>query len=335
MRLLTVVILFVVLLAAQAQAWSDAGHKIIASIAFRQLTPAQQMRIVELLSHHPRYALDFEQKMPPEVAAESTELQAEWAFQQAAVWPDLARGFPEAEKERFHRGTWHYFNRPLFLTDRDQDRLQNTITVNLELDPPQPLTEDLNVVQAIRLARRVACDSAADKSERALMLVWIFHTVGDIHQPLHSTAMFAEGLFPEGDRGGNLIRTGQRSNLHSVWDGLPGGRVKATEARNRALTLMSAPDHRAAGHAAAGNLSEVEWVAESHAACRDVVYATEVLGWLRQLPRDGRTGLPSLSLSESYLKSAGAVAEERVVSAGYRLGAVLKQVADADLRHGT
>ncbi len=335
MRRLTVAIVFVLLLAAQAQAWSDAGHKIIASIAFRQLTPAQQSRIVELLTHHPRYAPDFQRMLPPDVAAESTELQAEWTFQQAAIWPDLARGLPEAEKEKFHHGTWHYINRPVFLTDRDQNRLQKTIKVNLQSDPPQPLTEDLNVVQAIRLARRVACDSAADKSERALMLTWIFHTVGDIHQPLHSTAMFAEGLFPEGDRGGNLIRTGQRSNLHSVWDGLPGGRVKVAEARNRALTLMAAPDNRAAGVAACGNLNEVDWVAESHAACRDVVYAPEVLAWLRQLPRDGGTGLPSLSLSEGYLRSAGAVAEERVVSAGYRLGAVLKQVANANLPPGT
>ncbi|WLD12072.1 S1/P1 nuclease [Planctellipticum variicoloris] len=330
MRRPTLALLFVLFLAAHAQAWSDAGHKIIASIAFRQLTPAQRERIVALLKHHPRYAQDFEGAVPAEVRSGAAELKDEWAFQQAAIWPDLVRGFPEAEKEKFHRGTWHYINRPLFLTDRDRERLQGSIAINLTLDPTQSAVQDLNVVQAIRLARRLAGDPAADKSERALMLTWIFHTVGDVHQPLHSTAMFAEGLFPEGDRGGNLIRTGQRSNLHSVWDGLPGGRMAVTEARNRALGLIAKPDRRSLGEAAGRQLDEVEWVAESHAACRDAVYCAEVLAFLRQLPRDGRRELPSLALSESYLKSAGAVAETRIVSAGYRLGTVLAQVADGD-----
>jgi len=33
------------------------------------------------------------------------------------------------------------------------------------------------------------------------MLTWLFHLIGDIHQPLHSTALFSTKLFPEGDRG--------------------------------------------------------------------------------------------------------------------------------------
>src|SRR5262249_20568397 len=60
--------------------------------------------------------------------------------------------------------------------------------------------------------------------EKAVYLTWLFHLVGDIHQPLHCTAVFGE-RFPDGDRGGNLARirvTSGPINLHSFWDGLLG-----------------------------------------------------------------------------------------------------------------
>jgi hypothetical protein len=41
----------------------------------------------------------------------------------------------------------------------------------------------------------------------------------------------------------------------------------------------------------------------------------------------GETEAPPIRLSETYLKAAGAVAETRVVQSGYRLGAVLKEIA--------
>lgn len=64
--------------------------------------------------------------------------------------------------------------------------------------------------------------------ERALHLSWVFHQVGDIHQPLHAVARFSKAL-PEGDRGGNEVhmpnprgRGGRGNNLHAYWDDLLG-----------------------------------------------------------------------------------------------------------------
>ena len=53
--------------------------------------------------------------------------------------------------------------------------------------------------------------------DKAILLCWLFHLVGDIHQPLHCSAMFTPRLFSEGDRGGNSIKVG-KYNLHSTWD---------------------------------------------------------------------------------------------------------------------
>ena len=332
MRLVLIASLLVGLLAGRAEAWSEAGHRIIASIAFRQLTAPQQSRLVRLLEQHPRFQEDFQKHIPADLSPED---RPEWIFQQAALWPDLARGIPEEVRSAFHHPTWHYINRPFYLTARDQEQLQSLLTVNLDLDPPASGDiEALNVIQAIRYARQQQSRPNHPASERALLLSWLFHNVGDVHQPLHSSAMFAEGLFPEGDRGGNLIRTGQRSNLHSVWDGLPGGRMPLREARNRALKLMSHSELRNLGTAAGRQLHEDVWLEESHSACRDAVYTPEVMAHLRSLPRREMPQLPPLSLTEDYLKTAGAVAERRVVQAGYRLGAILQEVAGPDAGSG-
>src|SRR4051812_20988739 len=94
-RLIAIAALLVVAaIATVAQAWSEAGHKIIASIAFRQLTPDEQAKIVAILKMHPRYHADFEAKSKSEAA------EFEWLFQQAAIWPDIGPEFLGRRPER-------------------------------------------------------------------------------------------------------------------------------------------------------------------------------------------------------------------------------------------
>jgi hypothetical protein len=58
-------------------------------------------------------------------------------------------------------------------------------------------------------------------AERALFARYLIHMVGDIHQPLHSVALFNH-TFPKGDAGGNLLKikllNGSVENFHSFWD---------------------------------------------------------------------------------------------------------------------
>jgi hypothetical protein len=54
-----------------------------------------------------------------------------------------------------------------------------------------------------------------------MMIRYILHVVGDMHQPLHNSAFFNE-TFPKGDLGGNLMKVvlqnGTTVNLHAYWD---------------------------------------------------------------------------------------------------------------------
>src|SRR3954463_3396566 len=72
-------------------AWNATGHRIIASIAFRQLTASQQAKVADMLARHPRFAQDFAEQMPDDVRSSDAAAKNEWSFQQAAVWPDMVR----------------------------------------------------------------------------------------------------------------------------------------------------------------------------------------------------------------------------------------------------
>ena len=76
---------------------------------------------------------------------------------------------------------------------------------------------------------------------------WLFHLVGDVHQPLHTVSLF-KTKYPDGDRGGNLVfvrakRSGAILDLHQLWDGLllapAASPMRATWPRNCACALIS------------------------------------------------------------------------------------------------
>ena len=58
-----------------------------------------------------------------------------------------------------------------------------------------------NVLTAIAENERVA---KSEPERRGITLTWLFHLVGDIHQPLHDVQLFTRE-YPDGDRGGSNI----------------------------------------------------------------------------------------------------------------------------------
>jgi hypothetical protein len=315
-------------IAGDAKAWSETGHKVIASIAFRQLDPAAQAKIVAILKSHPRYSEDFAAQMPPSVAAADAAAQNEWFFQQAAIWPDMARGFLDDAKKTYHHATWHYIDIPSYLTETDRATIEKKLTINMSLDAPAEAQAEMNAVQAIRFARKSLLEPQGEASQQAVLLCWLLHDIGDLHQPLHSTAMFSARLFPEGDRGGNAISTQQGFNLHSLWDQFLGDWATFSMARDRAKELLGRPESAKIGKEAARALDEAVWLNESRQLAESAVYSPEVLGYLRiQETRAGDQPPPPLRLSEDYLGAGVGIATGRVQQAGFRLAAVLDQIA--------
>jgi len=307
------------LLVTTAAAWSESGHHLIALLAFDELTEEEQQQLLSILKAHPRYAEDF---TPPEKIRSVDRFRVGTA----GYWPDIARKQP-----KYNRPTWHYqLGATLTLGD--------PATLNVP-ETPGPLpaaatleTQELYIAQAVELCRRVLRDRSAPDADRAIALCWLGHLVGDAHQPCHAGSLYAERLFPEGDRGANSIPTRQKNNMHALWDGLLGGRFNEGTMNRRVAGIQAKSDYQTAGKAAVSRpngLDPLTWLAESREASVQYAYTREVLGPVEALMKEGGE-LPVLYLSEAYLRQAGGLAELRAAEAGHRLAKIWKEGLSAE-----
>lgn len=282
-------ITFSLAIAQRCPAWNALGHKVVADIAWRQLDAQTRADIVRTLRRHPRFDDDF--------AKEGDAGDDRWVFQQAAVWPDLARGQAEYDKP-----TWHYINHPQFIG------LPREVSFNLG-ERRSGRASEWNVAQAIDYCQSVVA-SNAPPSQKALAYSWLIHLVGDVHQPMHSTALVCD-RFPKGDRGGNLIPV-QSDNLHVLWDNFLGRQHRLQDVQREVAELEQCPE---LWRIEQGDASQ--WIAESHQLA-EFAYAPEILA---AVAAEGE--LIPIRLPKGYLKEAGAKARGRIVAAGVRLAVVL------------
>lgn len=303
--MIRVVLAILLLLPSPVFAWNALGHKVVAEIAWQQLEPNERQSIVDTLHRHPRFAEDFVKKMPTDVAGADNATQDHWAFQHAATWPDQIRGNRE-----YDQPIWHYVDFPLFIGRK------RPTTFNLSMRYPTRIDQrDYNVAQATKHSL-AAIKSDAGPDVKSIAYCWLFHLVGDMHQPLHSTALVSDQL-PDGDKGGNLILLVRGRNLHSLWDNLLGQRHYMRDVDREIIELK-----------ADKMLWEVDqrdidgWILESHEFAKSIVYDPIILEAVRESPLG--TKLPPINLPDSYLKEAGRLARQRIVAAGLRLGVLLK-----------
>ncbi len=283
-----------------ANAWNALGHKVVCAIAWREIDSETQKSIVDTLKRHPRFAEDFISKMPAIDPAD------EWIFQQSGAWPDIARGIRGPDREKFDRPIWHYINYPVTLDGFPEPKL------NLASNPADNKSIAWNIAQATEFCLEVT-RSKDPPAQKALAYSWLMHLVADMHQPMHSTALFCE-RFPKGDRGGNSIKTRQGRNLHSLWDNLLG---RSHEPNDVLRELAQLEQRRELWNVdTSENISG--WIAESHELAKSFAYTPEVLEAVGQ-PGE----LIPVNLPTPYLKEAGGIAQGRIVAAGLRLARLL------------
>src|SRR5262249_19095439 len=127
-----------------------------------------------------------------------------------ATWPDWVRSH---HKAKYHEPTWHYINYPFMPPGSSMDPAEH-----------QPPSGEENVVRQLDFAAKKVKNGTQE--DQAVYLCWVLHLGGDIHQPLHTSALFSKD-FPDGDRGGNLAYVvlhdgASKTKLHPMWDGLLG-----------------------------------------------------------------------------------------------------------------
>jgi len=342
-RLFPLVAVVVIGLASigSALAWNDAGHLTIARIAWERLNDSQREKVVAILRKHP-HRDELLLKNRPDDATE-----AEWMFLRAAVWADHIRPPRSLPKDqiathpihKFHRGPWHYVNYP-YKAGQTESAL-----------PAHPIQGEgpnaTNILDQLDLSMKVLLDETApdagrvegltDAQNKAVRLCWLFHLLGDLHQPLHAVTLIDEQKFPTGahsDLGGNLI--GIRSHigappykLHAFWDDRLGTDSHFPTVRALAEVLSHDP------HLAPDNLPEFAqhrdfraWAAESYQAAKTTVYADGHLQFALWDDYDHRriTADDVPILPQGTEAKANTLARRRVVLAGYRLAEKLKEI---------
>jgi hypothetical protein len=88
-----------------AEAWSGAGHQVIAAEAYRQLPPDLQKKVTEILKAHPDY-----EKWEKSFTSESANLDLPtFIFMRASTWADEIR----RRGNQYNHPKWHYVDYPL------------------------------------------------------------------------------------------------------------------------------------------------------------------------------------------------------------------------------
>jgi S1/P1 Nuclease len=154
----------------------------------------------------------------------------------------------------------------------------------------QPLTvqirepEPVNILTALAENERIVTGEN-NAERRAIVLAWLFHLVGDIHEPLHTTQLFTVG-YPKGDRGGNEIcvrvtQSGQPMDLHRFWDGVITSSSNLTRLRNEATAPRDRPEFQRGQLIELGNTDFESWAKESFEIAMMIAYRN-----------GGRIGIP-------------------------------------------
>ena len=277
------------------------------AVAYHDLAqnhPKVVEQVVALMSRHPQ-ASQFE----AEITGLDSDAEAEVLFVYMTRWADDIRG-----QSAYDHPKWHYVNIPYVPAEAgDQSN-----------GAPQDAD---NIVSTLAANAGIIRDSGSSDAQKAIALCWLFHQVGDLHQPLHVVTMITPEL-PAGDKGGNLIfvRRGPESSverLHAVWDNAAVNLDKPASITRLARRLTRVPS---AQRSAFQELTDRPYADASSFErwAREESYLLAV-----RVAYQGGTLAASYSeeravvLSAAYMDWAKDLSLRRVILSGYRLADVL------------
>lgn len=304
----SLLIVATLLFSFSAQAWDDVGHKITAYIAWQRMTPDVRERVIKILlaaSEDSQLATFY---LP--YGSRSDDAKKREFFMIVSTWADIIRDRNfDTRYKKYHHSNWHYSDTFWTLKGSKIEILKAPDEGGLAL---------AKIIEFDKLER-----SAANDAQKAIGIAWLEHLIGDIHQPLHTSARVTD-LEPKGDQGGNLFLLtppgtprDKQENLHWFWDSivvrnLPNSKDQcdAEFVDPIARDIMKKYKYaKMQGRLALGNPEE--WKKESFEIASTRVF-----------PRDlKRNEMPSAA----YKKNALKIAEERLALAGYRMGELFNQ----------
>jgi hypothetical protein len=287
------------LTASPAWPWGQQGHRVVAKVAAKNLSPAARQKLAAIL--------------------QTGDAGLEAAMAAAATWPD------EINKAATQTGDWHFVDVPISLPFSLIGLCSNHDCVVDQI--VQMVTRLQMNMQGFKL-KAPASPARPVSSEEAAFLI---HFVGDIHQPLHAAN--------NGDRGGNCVNLTTpishpaperpTTELHAVWD------VDVVLAAFQDLGAPNDEDNAATKlfqrykSAAPGDWEKAtvqDWARESNDLAKKDIY--QKLGIPNRTATAGQcaVGITPVTIDQPYLSGAAPDAEQQLMRAGIRLSDMLNQI---------
>ena len=282
---------------------------IIAYQVLQQENPPTIEKVKAVLEKHPWYANQWQARLQDVPVADRDLV----LFMQAARWADDIRTRDKAQ----NRPPWHYINLPFKPEGQP---------ASVQIREPEPV----NILTAMAENESVV-KNENDAERKAIALAWLFHLVGDIHQPLHTAQLFTVD-YPQGDRGGNEIcvrvtQAGQPMDLHRFWDGVITSSSNLTRLRNEATALRNRQEFQRSQLTELANTDFESWAKESFEIATKIAYRN---GGRIGSPKGGNKDCTMVAaapvLPVGYVVSASRIADRRMILAGYRLADLLTRV---------
>lgn len=278
MRLLISILLLCLILFAtgSAYSWSNNGHRIIAAIAYQHLQPSAKREVNRL-----------------------TKVM----FHSRSGWVRFILASTWADRIKFDDVTafnaWHYIDSP-YSTD-------GTVT--------QPIAKQ-NVAWAIQQSVKVLENPQSNRMQKARVLNFLIHFVGDAHQPLHCIDVYSK-TYPHGDEGGNLflIKSPIAVNLHEFWDRSAGLFRQRNHSRFRQVDIWAEQVEnqypKSYFHKRSQQLDPWVWTKHGYQLAIQYAYANIQ---------------PNRVPSANYVKLAQQISKQQLALAGYRLANILNVI---------
>ncbi len=284
----------VLLSGSRASTWGYHGHRIVARIAAKNLSPSVRAKIAAIL-----------QTAPAGVGA---------AMADAATWPDAI------DKRQTGTEAWHFVDVPITAP----------FTV-AGLCPQHACVVDQIASMAARLQNnradlQLAAPPVPARSVFSQELAFLIHFVGDVHQPLHAAT--------DGDRGGNCVAVSppivhadqsQTTQLHAVWDEDEVLGVMARHGHDEAQTAAALFQQFKNG-TVVDQLTVEGWAHEANDAARAQIYQKLALPNHVAPPGQCANGIAPVGIGAAYLSATEATAERQLLHAGIRLSRLLNTI---------
>ncbi len=161
-----------------------------------------------------------------------------------------------------------------------------------------------------------------------MMMRYLIHVIGDIHQPLHASSLFSQ-MFINGDEGGNLFLikySEEINNLHKLFDSgvgkfqndikRPLNKEDLEYLDKTSLEIIKDFNKEDLPEMKKENFSE--WLQESHDISQSFIYKGNFL-LNKEIKFDG-------SPSHEYIDKAYNYIRRRVALGGYRLADLIKKI---------